>query len=185
MAVERELVEMARRGNEQAFEAIVRLSADRLYAVAYRILRDADAADDAMQEAIVEAWKDLAMLRDADHLDAWLNRVVVRSCYRSLRRDRSHQERIRHIRPDTAGGEVDFVRIAERDELAEPFRRLSGEHRAVVVLRFYLGLSLPEIAETIGIPLGTAASRLHYALREMRASVEADDRKVVAMRPRA
>lgn len=182
MSVERQLVEMAQHGDEGAFEALVRMSADRLYAIAYRILRDPDAADDAMQEALLDAWDDIHLLRDADRCDAWLNRLLVRACYRAARRDRAHAARIRQIAPDGETTEDAFAAVAGRDELDGPFRHLSPEHRAVVVLRFYIGLSVPEIAETIGIPIGTTASRLHYALQQLRAELDADGRKVVAMR---
>lgn len=182
MAVERALVEMAQRGDREAFEAVVRLTADRLYAIAYRILRDADAADDAMQEALVDAWQDLAMLRDPERFDAWANRLLVRACYRSAKRERSHVARIHQIRPDGDGEDDAIASIVRRDEFDEPFRRLSAEHRSVVVLRFFVGLSMPEIAETLGIPVGTAASRLHYALQELRAALEASGRNVIAMR---
>jgi RNA polymerase sigma-70 factor (ECF subfamily) len=182
MTVERELVEMAQRGDQDAFEAVVRFSADRLYAIAFRILRDPDAADDAMQEALVDAWRDLPMLRDPGRLDAWLTRLLVRACYRAARRDRRRLVRVRQISVDPPTTDDELVSIARRDELDEPFRRLTPEHRAVVVLRFFVGLTIPEIAETLGIPLGTAASRLHYALQQMRATLEADGRQVVTMR---
>lgn len=182
MAVERELVEMAQRGDQGAFEAVVRLSADRLYAIAYRILRDPDAADDAMQEALVEAWRELAMLRDSARFDAWVNRLLVRVCYRTARRERDHSAKLRQIRVTPISDDEQIATVARRDELDRPFLRLSPEHRAVVVLRFFEGLSVAEIAETLGIPVGTAASRLHYALREMRAELEADGRTIVALR---
>lgn len=182
MAIERELVEMAQRGDEEAFEAVVRLSADRLYAIAYRILRDPDAADDAMQESLVEAWKDMAMLRDPARFDAWMNRLLVRACYRAARRERGRVARLRQIPVAPLTADDDIARIASRDELDGPFGRLSPEHRAVVVLRFFVGLSVAEIAETLGIPVGTTASRIHYALQVMRAELEADGRRVVALR---
>jgi RNA polymerase sigma-70 factor (ECF subfamily) len=181
LAVDIALVERARRGDPAAFEVIVRQSADRLYAIACRILRDPDAADDAMQEALVGAWKDMGMLRDPERLEAWLNRLLIRACYRAARRERGHAEIVRQIRPESPTGDDDYLSVARRDELELPYARLSPEHRAVVTLRYFVGLTVPEIAETLGIPAGTAASRLHYALGQLRADLEAGDRRPVSM----
>lgn len=84
----REMVERAGRGDHDAFEAVVRASAGRLYAIAYRILRDADLANDALQEALVKVWDDLPALRDPDRFDAWAARITCRCCYRLAKRER-------------------------------------------------------------------------------------------------
>ena len=179
--MERELVERARAGDQEAFEAVVNLVSDRLYAIAYRILRDRDRAEDALQGALVRMWDDLPGLRDPDRFDAWSYRLVVHASYREAQRERRWSSRIRRIAVDplVEGG---FARIAERDELEQGFRRLTPEHRAVLVLHFFLGLPVAEIAETLGIPAGTAGSRLHYAVRSLRAACEADSRGVAAWR---
>ena len=179
--MERDLVERAQRGDVGAFEEVVRLSSDRMYAIAYRILRDRDRADDALQLALVRMWDDLPSLRDADRFDAWSYRLVVRASYREAQRERRWSSQVRpiDIEPPVDGG---FARITERDELEQGFRRLTPEHRAILVLHFFIGMPVAEIAETLGIPVGTAGSRLHYAVRNLRAACEAEARGVVAWR---
>jgi RNA polymerase sigma-70 factor (ECF subfamily) len=179
-----ELIERAQRGDPEAFGSVVRGAADRLYAIAWRILRDPDSADDALQQALIQIWKDLPDLRDPERFDAWAYRLVVHASYREARRRRSWTSRIRQIRPDAPdAGRVDEV--LDRDEMAAAFSRLSPEHRAVLVLHYYAGLPVAEVAETLGIPLGTAGSRLHYAARSLRAAFEADARPIVAQRTSA
>ena len=176
--VERDLVERAQRGDAEAFEAVVSVAADRLYAIAYRILRDHDRADDALQTALVRMWDDLPALRDPDRFDAWSYRLAVRASYREAERERRRsQVRTIDVRPAT---DDDFTLVAELDELEQGFRRLTPEHRAILVLHFYLGLPVTEIAATLGIPTGTAGSRLHYAVRSLRAACEAEARTPVA-----
>jgi RNA polymerase sigma-70 factor, ECF subfamily len=180
-SVERALVERARDGDVGAFEEVVRVSSDRLYAIAYGILRDRDRAEDALQLALIRVWDDLPSLRDPDRFEAWSYRLVVRASYREARRERrwSSQVRTIDVEPASDGG---HGRLAERDELERGFRRLTPEHRAVLVLHYYLGLPVVEIAETLGIPAGTAGSRLHYAVKSLRAAFEAEARGVVAWR---
>ena len=179
--MERELVEQAQHGSREAFAALVHGSIDRLYAIAYRILRDADQADDAVQQALIEAWDDLPGLRHPDRFDAWSYRLVVRASYREARRrgPTGQVRDIERLEPADAGSEGadPMIRIVSRDEMERAFRALTPEHRAVLVLRFYVGLPVSDIAETLRIPLGTAASRLHYALRDLRAVCESADRE--------
>jgi RNA polymerase sigma-70 factor (ECF subfamily) len=180
-AVERELVVRAQRGDADAFDAIVRSASDRLYGIAYRILRDADRAEDALQLALVRIWDDLPGLRDPAKFDAWSYRLVVHASYREAGQERRWTGRVRQIVADPAS-EDHASSVASRDELERGFRRLTPEHRAVLVLHYFVGLSLPEVAEALGIPAGTAGSRLHYAVRELRAAFEADARGAVARR---
>ena len=181
--MERELVERAQRGDQEAFAALVHLVADRLYAIAIRILRDADRAEDALQQALVDAWQDLPGLRDPERFDAWAYRLVCRASYREARRARRWTARIREISvADGPVGDDRSERLSDRDELEQSFRRLTPEHRAVLVLHYFVGLPVCEIAEALGIPTGTAGSRLHYAVRSLRAAYEADARNVIAWR---
>jgi RNA polymerase sigma-70 factor (ECF subfamily) len=185
--LELDLVEGARRGDAEAFEALVHASVDRLYAVAYRVLRDADRSEDAVQQALIDMWDGLPGLRDSARFDAWAYRLVVRACYREARRDHRGLARVRDIdtldaTDDAVVGADPMIRIVSRDEMERAFRQLTPEHRAVLVLRFYVGLHVSEIAETLEIPLGTAASRLHYALRDLRAACETADRPIAAGR---
>lgn len=184
--MERALVELARGGDQDAYEALVHLAADRLYGIAYRILREPAAAEDALQNALVAIWEDLPELRDPDRFDAWSYRLVVRASYREAARGRrwSRDARVVRILPALVVPD-DADRIGNRDALDVAFRRLTPDHRAVVVLHFYLGLQPTEIAASLGIPVGTAGSRLHYALRELRGAFEADARGVATWRPTA
>ena len=164
------LVERARHGDRDAFAALVAESIDRLYSIAHRILRDPEAARDATQQALLEAWRDLPTLRDATRWEAWTYRLLVRTCYRAARRERRSGSPVRLLPLDAAEGDT-VAAVADRDEIERGFRSLSPEHRAVVVLHFYAGLSLTEVARALSIPTGTARSRLHAARNRLRAAI--------------
>ena len=170
-----DLVELARRGDREAFAALATTSIDRLFAIARRILQDHDRAQDAVQTALLGAWRDLPSLRDASRFDGWLKTLLVRACYEESRKHRAFRTSIRLVQLEPAVSDA-TGRFADRDELQRAFIRLNVEQRAVVVLHFYLGMGLRETAETLAIPEGTARSRLHYALRIMRGAIEADSR---------
>ena len=170
-----ELVRLARDGDRDAFDLLMTAVIDHLYRIARLILRDFDSAEDAVQEALVHCWRDLPTLRDPDRFDAWLNRLLLHSVTDEARNRRRSGANIRILQiepsqPDGAGA------LADRDELARVFNRLSLEHRTIVVLHHYLGLTVDQAATTIGIPIGTAKSRLHYATEALRAALEADAR---------
>jgi RNA polymerase sigma-70 factor (ECF subfamily) len=169
-----ELVERARHGDREAFAALVGLTGDRMYAIATRILRDADLAEDALQGALISAWRSLPTLRDPARVEAWLRRLLVHACYAEARRRRSWATNIRVLPVDGPVGPDGLLSIVERDALDRAFSRLSVEQRAVFVLHHHVGLALTEIAATLGIPAGTARSRLHYATKALRAAIEAD-----------
>lgn len=179
--MQRELVERAQRGDARAFETLVGEASDRLYAIAYRILRDIDRAQDALQDALIHVWEDLPQLRDPERFDAWTYRLVVHASYRLAQRERRWGAKVREI-AGVAGRGDGVSDLVDRDEIERTFRRLTVEHRAVLVLRYYVGLPVVEIAEVLDIPAGTAASRLHYATRSLRAALEADTREGVAWR---
>jgi RNA polymerase sigma-70 factor (ECF subfamily) len=174
--VQRELVELARSGDREAFSALAASVVDHLYATAVLILRDHSIADDATQETIVRAWRDLPSLRDPDRFDAWLRRLLINACHDEGRRQRQRRPEIAllPIHEPAIGDASDA--FANSDALERGFRRLSSDHRTAVVLHHYAGLSLPEVANAIGIPLGTAKSRVHHATRALRAALEADAR---------
>ncbi len=175
-----ELVERARHGDRDAFASLVHATSDRLYAIAVRILRDSDLAQDALQGALVTAWRQLPNLRDPARFEAWVRRLLVHACYAEARRRRSWTANVRVLPVDgPAGPDGSLLAVIDRDVLERAFRRLSVEHRAVFVLHHHTGLSLVEIADAIGIPAGTARSRLHYATRTLRAAIEADEAPVV------
>jgi RNA polymerase sigma-70 factor (ECF subfamily) len=172
----RALVERARQGDEEAFAALTNAVGDRCLAVAFRILRDVDLAEDAVQVALVTGWRRLRSLRDPDRFEAWLHRLLVRACYAEARRSRQRTVHLLGLSPEGAYATDDILTVDDRDQLERGFRRLSPEQRAVLVFHHYLGLSLPEVAFRLGIPLGTAKSRLHYASAALRAALEADAR---------
>jgi RNA polymerase sigma-70 factor (ECF subfamily) len=173
-----ELVERARHGDREAFADLVVLTSDRMYAIATRILRDADLAEDALQSALITAWRSLPTLRDPARFEAWLRRLLVHACYAEARRRRSWAANIRVLPVDGPASPDSSLTIDDRDALDRAFRRLSVEQRAVFVLHHHQGLPLVEIADTLGIPAGTARSRLHYATRVLRAAIEADSHSV-------
>jgi RNA polymerase sigma-70 factor (ECF subfamily) len=176
----RELVDRAKRGDEEAFDALARQVGDRCMAIASWILRDADLAEDAVQAALVRAWRELRTLRDADRFEAWLHKILTNECYAEARRRTRWSAKIRVLPvPDStdAGG---VLTVNDRDQLDRAFRRLTLEQRSVLVFHHVVGLPIPEIAERLGIPLGTAKSRLRNGTAAMRASIEADDRTTTA-----
>jgi RNA polymerase sigma-70 factor, ECF subfamily len=183
--MDRELVERAQHGDREAFADLARAQADRLYGLAQRILRDADRAEDATQQTLEIAWRDLPRLRDPDRFGPWLNRILVHACYSEAARARRWSANVRVLTVEPVAPDDDELTIDDRDQLERGFRRLSPDHRALLALHHYLGLSLQEIAETLGIPAGTARSRLHYAHRAMRAALEAEERSVAVAGGRA
>ena len=170
----RDLVVQAQNGDRDAFAALVQMTSDRMYALAARILRDNDLAEDALQGALITVWRQLPTLRDPDRFEAWVRRVLVNACYAEARRRRAWAANVRVLPVDGPAAPDGIVSIDDRDALDRAFRRLTVEQRAVFVLHHHVGLPLVEIADTLGIPAGTARSRLHYATQVLRAAVEAD-----------
>ena len=171
-----DLVTRAQRGDEEAFASLAVAVGDRLHAVAHRILRDLDLAEDATQQALVGIWRDLPQLRDPGRFEAWSYRLLVRACYAEGRKQRAWAPNLRLLPADEPMVSGGFDSVVDRDQLESGFRRLSLEHRTVVVLHYYLDLPLERVAELIGIPVGTAHSRLHHAMRGLRAALDADAR---------
>lgn len=174
--MERTLIELAMAGDPAAFDQVVERVGGRLFSVARRILRDATLAEDATQEALVDAWRNLPRLRDPARFEAWAYRLLVNACNVQARRERNHRAVLRLVPTDGPSVPDGGSRLAALDELDRAFGRLSVEHRTVVVLVHYLGLTPNEAAEAMGAPAGTTRSRLHYALTQLRAAVEADAR---------
>jgi len=177
--VDRALVEQARRGDREAFAVLVHQVSDSLYAVAVRILRDPGLAEDALQNALVLAWRRIPKLRDPDRFEAWVHRILVHACYDESKRARPWVATIRVLPADGPSTPDGSDRLADRDELERAFRHLTLEQRAVFVLHHYLGLPLVEIAQLLEIPPGTARSRLHYALAGLREALTAEPEPLV------
>jgi len=171
---QRGLVERAQRGDHDAFAVLASASIARLDAAARLILRDGELARDAVQEAMVRSWRDLPTLRDADRFDAWLHRLLVNACLDIVRRRRrrAFEVELTPIHIPTTG---DFTSsVVDRDLLDRGLRALEPSWRAIVVLHYFLGMPLPEVASALGIPLGTAKSRLHRAIGLLRVTVDGD-----------
>jgi RNA polymerase sigma-70 factor, ECF subfamily len=171
-----DLVVRAQRGDKGAYALVATEIADRFLAVARRILRDMDLAEDATQQALLAIWQDLPQLRDPARFDAWSYRLLVRACYAEGRKVRRWAPNLRLLPEDVPAALDDLSSVIDRDQLERGFRRLSIEHRAVVVLHHYLDLPLDRVADVLGIPVGTAHSQLHYAMRGLRAALDADSR---------
>jgi RNA polymerase sigma-70 factor (ECF subfamily) len=178
--MQRDLVEQARTGDHEAFAALARASSDRLFALARLVLGDSDAAADALQEALIAAWRDIRALREPDAWEAWSARLTVRACYRLAKRERRHRrfQRMAVGDDDPAFAVEERARVLDRDEIERGFHALEPDQRAVLVLHFYLGLPLTEAAVVLGVPVGTAKSRLHRGLVAMRASLTASSGQV-------
>jgi RNA polymerase sigma-70 factor (ECF subfamily) len=174
--VDTDLIGRAQRGDEEAFASLAVAAGDRLHAVAHRILRDTDLAEDATQQALLNIWRDLPQLRDPARFDAWSYRLLVRACYAEGSRARRSVPNIRLLPADGPEVADGLDSVVDRDQLERGFRRLSIDHRAVVVLHHYLDMPLDEVADVLGVPAGTVRSRLHHAMRALRAALEADAR---------
>ena len=174
--MERKLVEQAMHGDEGAFDALIERVGDQLHSVARRILRDPYLAEDATQRALLEAWRNLPRLRDPDRFEAWLYRLLVNACHAEARHERRQVASLRLLESDEPSVHDSAARLATQQQLDQAFRRLGIEHRTVVVLIHYLGFTAGEAADAMGTPVGTVRSRLHYALKELRAAIEADAR---------
>lgn len=174
--MDRELVERAQRGDESAFAALAVRIGDRMYAVAHHILGDADRADDAAQQAMIDIWRHLPELKDPDRFQVWAHRIVVRAAYAESRRLRTWTLKVKSVALDRSTSPDVVAAIADRDQLERGFQRLPIDHRAVVVLKHFGGLSNEEIAEALEIPVGTVRSRLHHSIRTLRAALDADAR---------
>jgi RNA polymerase sigma-70 factor (ECF subfamily) len=171
-----DLVVRAQQGDEVAFTSLAMSVAHRLHAVAHRILRDTELAEDATQQALLTVWRDLPQLRDPARFDAWSYRLLVRACYAEARRTRRWTPNLHLLPAGDPTAEEGLSVVVDRDQLERAFRRHSIDHRAVVVLHHYLDLPLSEVAEVLRVSEGTVRSRLHYAMRGLRAALDADAR---------
>jgi RNA polymerase sigma-70 factor (ECF subfamily) len=167
-------------GDEDAYGGLMTVIGDRMLATAYRILRDLHLAEDAVQTALISAWRDLPTLRDPDRFEPWVMRLLVRACYAEAERRRRWSDHIRALPLEGPAAPDPTTSVADRDQLERGFRRLSIDQRAVFILHHYLGWSHAEIAENLDLPLGTVKSRLYHATQTLRAALEADARTVAS-----
>ena len=169
-----DLVTRAQQGDRDAFSILAAQVADRFLAVSHRILSDIDLAQDATQQALVSVWQDLPSLREPARFEAWSYRLLVRACYAEGRKSRRWAPNLRVLPVDEPMATDEMSAIVDRDQLERAFRQLSLNHRTVVVLHHYLDLPLDRVADTLGVPIGTVASRLHYAMRALREVIQSD-----------
>jgi RNA polymerase sigma-70 factor (ECF subfamily) len=171
---QRTLVERAREGDRDAFAVLARAAAARLDAAARLILHDREHARDAVQEALIRAWRDLPGLRDPDRFDAWLYRLLSHAAIDEARRRKRRVIEVKITLADMGAQEDPTARLVDRDALERALADLAPEHRALVVLHYYLGLPLPEAAQALGISLGAAKSRLHRSISVLRRTFTAE-----------
>jgi len=176
-SLDTDLVNRAQHGDEEAFASLAVAVGDRLHAVAHRILRDLDLAEDASQQALVAIWRDLPQLREPARFEAWAYRLLVHACYAEGRKERRWPPNLRLLPSYEPTSPDGLTSVVDRDQLERGFRRLSVDHRAVVVMHHYLDWPLDRIAGSLGVPVGTVRSRLHYAMRALRAALDADARR--------
>ena len=165
------LIERAQRGDHDAFAELVDATIARLDAAARLILRDRELAQDAVQDALFRAWRDIRSLRDPGRFDAWLYRLTVNACLDLARRRRRRVVEVALDPLQLPGLSDPTGDLVRRDLIDQALQSLDPAHRAVVALHYLLGMPLREVADSLGIPLGTAKSRLHYALETMRSGV--------------
>jgi RNA polymerase sigma-70 factor (ECF subfamily) len=172
--MDRELVIRAQAGDHRAFDQLALADYPRLYRVAHGILRDAAHAEDATQQAYLDIWRNIARLRDPGKFEPWSYRLLIHACYAEARRTPKWV-------PDTAvapGHEPRaadaYASVIDRDELEQGFRQISVDQRAVIVLHYLLDMTLEQVAEVLGIRLGTVNSRISRGMDAMRKAMGAD-----------
>ncbi len=171
-------MELAQRGDQGAFSELAFAINPRLFTVAQRILRDYQRAEDATQQALIQIWRKLPKLSDPDKFEGWAYRILVNACYAETRRGRRNPDGLHLLDTDGAAADSQLT-VADRDMLERAFERLPAEQRAVLVLQYYLDLGHPQIAEVLGIPLGTVKSRASAGRSALRSALEADARPAV------
>jgi len=176
--MDQQLVVRVQSGDQRAFEALVVADQPRLYRLAYGILRDLQLAEDATQQSLLDIWRDIRRLADPTRYEAWSYRLLVRVCYAEAKRRRGWQPAGHIPTRDEARAADAYLGVADRDQLERGFRRLSLDHRVVLAMRYLMGMTLEEVAETLDLPRSTVYSRLQAAVKAMRAALEADGRSV-------
>lgn len=179
--MDQRLVVRVQNGDQRAFEALVVADQPRLYRLAYGILRDLQLAEDATQQALINIWRDARRLRDPARYQAWSYRLLVRVCYAEARQRSRWQPASDISTLDEPQAADAYLGVADRNQLERGFQRLSMDHRVVLALRFLLGMTPDEVAETLDLPRSTVYSRLQAAVKAMRAALEADGRKVARL----
>lgn len=182
--MDEELVVLARQGDARAFEKLTLAHYTRLYRVAKGILRDRPTAEDATQQALLDIWRCIPRLRDPSRFSGWSYRLLVRACYAEAKRVAPKIGSVEPLADDIVSPTDEYGPVVDRDQLERAFGRLSVDHRAVIVLRYRMGMTPEEVADVLGVSRRTVYSRLRRAESAMRAAIEADGRPPASAHPR-
>ena len=182
--MDQDLVVRAQHGDLAAFESMVVTTHPRLHGIALGILRDAALAEDAAQQALIAIWRHIRRLRDPAKFESWSYRLLVNACYDEARRKPGWVPEAELPATSEPVASDALVGVFHRDQLERGFRRLTLEHRAVIVLRHLLGMTPEDVADALGISRGTVYARLRRAESAMRAALEADTRPPTPTTPR-
>jgi RNA polymerase sigma factor (sigma-70 family) len=167
-----ELIDRARKGDRDAFGALIEPVLARGFRLAFGVLGDRQAAEDAAQDAVVTAWRKLGNVRHGSPIEPWFLAIVANRC-RKMWQQRNRRGAV----PDRESYGSLAGDVADRLDIQQALKHLSPEQRLIVVLRFYYDLPLEESARIAGIPVGTAKSRLHRALASLRFDLSEVERK--------
>lgn len=165
-AARAELVVRAKAGDRHAYDELVGPLIDQAFRLAYGMLHDRSAAEDAVQEAATRAWRKLDHLREGTEIRPWFLAIVANQC-RNTARGRWWSVLRLDIAPATPAGDFE-EQVATGADLRRALRKLAPEHREVLVLHYYLDLPLEEVARIAGIPLGTVKSRINRGVSALR-----------------
>jgi RNA polymerase sigma-70 factor (ECF subfamily) len=169
----RPLVDAAVAGDRDAFRVLVEPLVARALGVAMILTRSQSDAEDAVQDALLTAWRGLPGLRDADAFPAWFRQHVVRSAMRTAKR----RGRVLELDMDAPDVPDALERAVERRTLGRAFDRLDPDDRLILTLHHFLGLPVAETATHLAIPIGTVKSRVHAAMERLRAAYDAEERR--------
>ena len=174
------LIAQAQRGDAQAYQSLVRQYEQLAFRAAYLITHDEHEAADAAQDAFLRAYRALKSFKTDQPFRPWLLRIVTNQ---SLNRVQSERRRTRMTErfaqemianQDASSPEHTAVEREQNEQLLQAVRRLDADEQALIALRFFLELPESEVAQTLGVPLGTVKSRLHRTLARLREIVQRD-----------
>ena len=176
--MDQDLVVRVQGGDQGAFEALATADYSRLHRVAYNVLGDPSAAEDATQQALIDIWRKVRLLRDPAKYEAWSYRLLVRACYAEAKRQPKLAASDDLSAVEARWAVDPYGVVADRDQLERGLRHLSIDHRVVLAMRHLLGMTPEEVAATLGISRWTVYKRLRAATHAMRAALAADARTV-------
>ncbi|MBI4785982.1 MAG: sigma-70 family RNA polymerase sigma factor [Chloroflexi bacterium] len=175
---ERDLIARAQRGDAQAYESLVRQHEQLAFRAAYLITHDAAEAADAAQDAFLRAYRALNSFKLGQPFRPWLLRIVTNQALnrvKAAQRRTRMSERYAHeleMNPRDPSPDQTLAEKEAHARLLDAVTRLSADEQALVSLRYFLELPESEVAETLGVPLGTIKSRLHRTLARLREIIQ-------------